>query len=519
MNTPKLFLIWILLLLGVSLRAAPSWSTVPTGNVLVGASYIVSAFEPPPTGYQGGSLPVYLYKNNSLVASGTIGCGVTTSDSSPGVVTFRFVSWSGATLTRTVTIVSADAPPFGLVGAPAMLGNPYGGNTITTGKSFRMDSWVADEKMGTPVSKVEVFVDGVSCGLATLGQLRQDVADHFGDQRYKYAGYYIDTPATIGGNALSVGVHTISAKAWDDAGNVASLGSMNFDVVANQAPFGCLDTEFAGEYDTGAGSIPISGWAVDPDTGAPVTSVAIMVDGSSKAICTLGQARPDVGQFFNRPDYANSGISGAIPIGTLSPGTHQVSLLVKDSAGASWETGKKSFTVVNLPPRIATYSLEPLRVLLGESEVTVKYTVSGTNVTQVVLSTNPQKDSDIKIIDTWSGQSDTITRTVTYKPTSEIECKFLITAVDSLGRKGTQTLEITKISNFDAEVSFAGDGIKDGWKIAHGYPLTSPLQLEFEIKYDKAGRLDTYSGQTIHQDIDVDEEGSVLTSTSSEKKP
>jgi hypothetical protein len=88
----------------------------------------------------------------------------------------------------------------------------------------------------------------------------------------------------------------------------------------------------------------VQGWAADTATGAPVQSVTVFVDGNSVGTATLGIARPDVAQAFNRSDYTNSGWSFQMSTSTLSAGQHTVTATAMGSSGTG-QIGSRTVTI------------------------------------------------------------------------------------------------------------------------------------------------------------------------------
>src|SRR5207302_353374 len=75
--------------------------------------------------------------------------------------------------------------------------------------------------------------------------------------------------------------------------------------------------------------------AADKEDGAPVSSVQVLIDGQVVGNATLGRARPDVASAFGDSRYTNSGWSFSYNIGNLAAGSHTVTAVATDSAGAS----------------------------------------------------------------------------------------------------------------------------------------------------------------------------------------
>ena len=66
-----------------------------------------------------------------------------------------------------------------------------------------------------------------------------------------------------------------------------------------------------------------------------MAKVVVLIDGAPVGNATLGLSRPDVAAAFNDPRYTNSGYSFTYNVGALAIGTHSVSTVAYDSAGAS----------------------------------------------------------------------------------------------------------------------------------------------------------------------------------------
>jgi len=92
----------------------------------------------------------------------------------------------------------------------------------------------------------------------------------------------------------------------------------------NHAPLGALDF-----VTSGMDSFTVRGWALDPDTTAPIR-VHVYVDGVATASISANTSRPDVGRIFGKGD--NHGFNTAIK---ASSGPHQVCVYAIDSAGGS----------------------------------------------------------------------------------------------------------------------------------------------------------------------------------------
>jgi hypothetical protein len=118
--------------------------------------------------------------------------------------------------------------------------------------------------------------------------------------------------------------------------------------VSTGPPFGFVDQAVdASTKSTNvgqAGSLVVSGWAADPQDGAPVSQVQILIDGTTIGNATVGLSRPDV------KGYPNSGWWLKVSASGLSLGTHTVSAVATDSQSKSTTlAGMRSITVTTGP--------------------------------------------------------------------------------------------------------------------------------------------------------------------------
>ena len=228
--------------------------------------------------------------------------------------------------TRTVNITSGGGQAIGFV---YMAGDAQGGATVAKGATLYVRGWAADTASGAPVQSVTVLVDGSSAGTATLGSARPDVAQAFNRSDYTNSGWNFQMSTA----ALSVGQHSVTAT----AGTTPLVRTLTVSITSGGGQeIGYVD--MAGDAQGGStvaqsGTLYVRGWAADTVSGAPVQSVTVFVDGNSVGNATLGSARADVAQAFNRSDYTNSGWNFQISAGTLSVGQHLVTATATGSSG------------------------------------------------------------------------------------------------------------------------------------------------------------------------------------------
>jgi hypothetical protein len=212
--------------------------------------------------------------------------------------------------------------------------------TVTQSDDLLVSGWAADVEDGAPVSQAQILIDGTAVGNATLGLSRTDV------KSYPNSGWSF----TYAAAGLSLGTHTVSAVATDSLSQSSVVGTKAFTVatVSTGSPFGVVDQAVdASTKSTNvgqAGYLEVSGWVADPQDGAPVSQVQVLVDGTAIGNATLGLSRPDV------KGYPNSGWWLKVPASGLSLGTHSVSAIATDSLSKSTTLARtRSITVTTGP--------------------------------------------------------------------------------------------------------------------------------------------------------------------------
>jgi hypothetical protein len=258
-----------------------------------------------------------------------------------------------------INVVAANHAPFGSfdnVTSSVRMHHTISGN-----------GWAADEDTGAPVAKVQILIDGALKAEFIPSGYRPDVASAFGRNDYTNSGwsFSFDLDGSVGS-----GDHTIEAIAYDSAGAHGSCGVKSFNVPVEHAPFGYFDvlTDSAHPGQTITGS----GWAVDEDTGAPVSHVDVILDGGAPLEISGNGYRGDVAAAYNRSDYTNSGWSFSMTVGDLKPGPHTIQVALIDDTGLQGTCGSKTFTVLaNQAPQITTQPTSVTAPVGGSATFTV----------------------------------------------------------------------------------------------------------------------------------------------------
>ncbi|MDY0944453.1 hypothetical protein SOM11_00440 [Frigoribacterium sp. CFBP9039] len=144
----------------------------------------------------------------------------------------------------------------------------------------RVSGWAADPDTAAPIS-VHLYVDGRATTSVRADRNRPDIARAYPEwgARHGYA-------ATLTG--LSAGTHQVCAYGINvSVGKNSLLGCRS--VTTPTQPRGSVDSVRA----TGPGTVSLAGWAIDPNTTAPIR-VHAYVDGRAVTSVPANGARPDI---------------------------------------------------------------------------------------------------------------------------------------------------------------------------------------------------------------------------------
>jgi hypothetical protein len=291
-----------------------------------------------------------LFNNPAYLNSGWT-FTVAASGLSLGTHTVSAVAYDSLSLSTTIgtanftVATTSQGPPVGRLGSATDARTGAAG--VAQADNLLVTGWAADPQDGAPVTRVQILIDGTPVGNATLGIARPDIEAAFNNPAYLNSGWTF----TVAASGLSLGTHTVSTVAYDSLSLSTTIGTANFTVATTSQgpPVGRLGS--ATDARTGATAVAqadnllVTGWAADPQDGAPVTRVQILIDGTPVGNATLGLARPDIAATFNNPAYLNSGWTFTVAASGLSLGTHSVSAVANDSLSLSTKFGPVSITV------------------------------------------------------------------------------------------------------------------------------------------------------------------------------
>jgi len=244
--------------------------------------------------------------------------------------------------TRRVTI--SPAPP--LTGSAAAIGLPALNARIRTWLSI--GGWAIDLRStsGPGIDVVQVWAypnpgsgqPPVFLGNAQYGIVRQDVANVFGNSRYRNSGFYMDVMSMPAGVWDIV---VLPRRAATHAFEVARVTRITVD------PALLIGIDTPTENATTGGSFTLRGWAVDrrstnndgidtlhvyaypnPGSGAPPIWIGAV---------SPSTARPDVAAMFGA-QFANSGWS--LPVSGLAPALYEFVIFGRSSVTNSFDNGR-----------------------------------------------------------------------------------------------------------------------------------------------------------------------------------
>jgi len=229
---------------------------------------------------------------------------------------------------------SVAASPFGTVDA------------YTGGGGVGVRGWALDPESTASIT-IQVSIDGAVRTL-TANTSRPDVGRlHGKGNNHGFSG------ALTAGN----GRHVVCVTAVNvGAGGNIVLGCQVV-TVQNANPLGVLD-----RVSTTPMSITLAGWALDPDTTAPI-NVHVYLDGKAAQALTANTSRPDIGRVYGKGD--NHGFAATVP---TTQGTHRLCLyLINTPSGANPQ----------LPCRTITTGNSPIGILDRVSTTPTSITVAG----------------------------------------------------------------------------------------------------------------------------------------------
>ena len=208
-------------------------------------------------------------------------------------------------------------------------------STVQQPDQLFVSGWAGDPQDGSPLSNVQVYIDGNAAGSVTTGVARPDVSAYTNSG---YTFYY-------NSSSIAAGSHSVTVVAVNSKGLSTTFGPITITVLAPAPPppVGNLDqaigtTSFTSTISE-TESLFVNGWAASSQTTGSIAQVQVLLDGTAFGNATLGQSRPDV------TAYPNSGWSIYSSAASIPVGPHTVSAVATDSTGLKTTLGSTTITV------------------------------------------------------------------------------------------------------------------------------------------------------------------------------
>ena len=201
-------------------------------------------------------------------------------------------------------------------------------SVTVSGSTLTVTGWTLDRDT-TSAIEAHIYIDGVGVSIMA-DRARPDLIPAY-DRGANHGFSYSVAVGPGTHNVCVFGINaTPGANTLLDCRNVA---------VADAAPLGEI-----GAVTTTPSSLTVSGWALDPDTSAPIEA-HIYVDGQGVSIMADGP-RPDLVPIYNRG--ANHGYSWTFKVG---PGTHNVCVYgINSTPGPNTLIGCRTVSIANAAP-------------------------------------------------------------------------------------------------------------------------------------------------------------------------
>ncbi len=212
--------------------------------------------------------------------------------------------------------------------------DPFGNvDSVTVGPGrVTVAGWAIDPDTTGPII-VQVYLDRSSYRMAWADMDRPDVGAVFPEAGPSH-GFDISLPA-------SPGPHEVCVYAINVGPGVTTPLRCAGVVVPGADPLGRVEA-----FGSSPGRVTVSGWALDPDTTAPII-VQMYVDGAANTMAWASLDRPDVGAVF--PGYGSGhgfALSMAAPAGSRRVCVYAVNV----GAGSSVGLGCATVTVPSSSP-------------------------------------------------------------------------------------------------------------------------------------------------------------------------
>ncbi|MCU1542570.1 MAG: hypothetical protein JWM50_435 [Microbacteriaceae bacterium] len=221
--------------------------------------------------------------------------------------------------------------------------NPFGYVDVVTPAvgTIAVRGWAIDPD-STQSLAVHVYVDGVGTAV-TANESRPDLAAHYPKSGTAH-GFNAVIPVPLGGS------HEVCIFAINTGPGTNTLIQCSTVTTPGGPPIGYIDSTTVS-----AGAVTVGGWAIDPETTAPIP-VHVYVDSASVAV-TATAARADIAKAY--PAYgANHGFSATVK---AAPGNHTVCAYgINTGTGSNASLGCVQVSIPSPPGVISEQGRAPI---------------------------------------------------------------------------------------------------------------------------------------------------------------
>ncbi len=204
---------------------------------------------------------------------------------------------------------------------------PAAGSTVSG--ILYASGWALNSQ--SPLSSVNVLIDGKLYQPAQIGFTRSDVCSAFTSPVCPYVGWFLPIDTT----QFADGPHTIAITALSDNGSAYTV-SQSFSILNNTSP---ATYPFHGSIDSPSssfayrGAATFSGWFTYAS--GTIGGVSVYVDGTPEGAASAS-ARPDVCALYPSPSCPNAGWYYTLDTNTLANGTHTLTAKAISSDGHTY---------------------------------------------------------------------------------------------------------------------------------------------------------------------------------------
>ncbi|MDP4088149.1 MAG: Ig-like domain-containing protein [Bacillota bacterium] len=207
---------------------------------------------------------------------------------------------------------------------PQMNVESIGSGFVSNNSDITVKGWALSRK---GISKVNIYVDDILNGQATLGISRPDVAAVYPQFiNAATSGYQY----TIGVDSIKPGLHRVKVESVGVDG-IAQQCEYTIEI-KKKAPLSHIDQPST-NFTIKTSSVTVGGWSISDSN---LKDIRIQLDGQDAGTASLGLTRKDVDAVY--PGYKNGAVSGftyQLDTSKLGLGSHIISIIAEANDGTT----------------------------------------------------------------------------------------------------------------------------------------------------------------------------------------